>query len=91
VGSTFTISSLGALGGVLATPILNYPEVAILGVHKIQRRPVYKPDGTVGPADLMNLSISLDHRVIDGFEGARFLAAVKAYLEDPHQLFAEMA
>jgi pyruvate dehydrogenase E2 component (dihydrolipoamide acetyltransferase) len=91
VGSTFTISSLGALGGVLATPILNYPEVAILGVHKIQRRPVYRPDGTIGPADLMNLSISLDHRVIDGFEGAKFLAAVKDYLEDPHQLFAELA
>jgi pyruvate dehydrogenase E2 component (dihydrolipoamide acetyltransferase) len=90
-GSTFTISSLGALGGVFATPILNYPEVAILGIHKIQRRPVYRPDGKIGPADLMNLSISLDHRVIDGFEGAQFLAAVKAYLEDPHQLFAELA
>jgi pyruvate dehydrogenase E2 component (dihydrolipoamide acetyltransferase) len=90
-GSTFTITSLGALGGVLATPILNYPEVAILGVHKIQRRPVYRSDGTIGPADLMNLSISLDHRVVDGAEGAQFLAAVKAYLEDPHQLFAEMA
>ena len=90
-GSTFTISSLGALGGILATPILNYPEVAILGVHKIQRRPVYRADGSVGPADLMNLSVSLDHRVIDGFEGAQFLATVKAYLEDPHQLFAELA
>ena len=90
-GSTFTISSLGPLGGVLATPILNYPEVAILGVHKIQRRPVYRSDGTVGPADRMNLSISLDHRVVDGFEGAQFLATVKGYLEDPHQLFAELA
>jgi len=90
-GSTFTISSLGALGGVLATPILNYPEVAILGVHKIQRRPVYRPDGSLGPADIMNLSISLDHRVVDGYEGAQFLAKVKAYLEDPHQLFAELA
>ncbi len=90
-GSTFTISSLGALGGVMATPILNYPEVGILGVHKIQRRPVYRADGTIGPADLMNLSVSLDHRVVDGIEGAQFLAAVKAYLEDPHQLFAELA
>jgi pyruvate dehydrogenase E2 component (dihydrolipoamide acetyltransferase) len=89
-GSTFTITSLGALGGVLATPILNYPEVAILGVHKIQRRPVYRPDGTVGPADLMNLSVSLDHRVVDGYEGAQFLATVKSYLEEPHQLFAEL-
>ena len=89
-GSTFTITSLGALGGVLATPILNYPEVAILGVHKIQRRPTYRPDGSVGPADLMNLSVSLDHRVIDGYEGALFLATVKSYLEEPHQLLAEL-
>ena len=90
-GSTFTISSLGALGGVLATPILNYPEVAILGVHKIQRRPVYRADGSLAAADMMNLSLSLDHRVVDGFEGAQFIAKVKAYLEDPHQLFAELA
>jgi pyruvate dehydrogenase E2 component (dihydrolipoamide acetyltransferase) len=90
-GGTFTITSLGLLGGVLATPILNYPEVAILGVHRIVRRPVYRPDGTLGPADLMNLSISLDHRVLDGIVGAQFLAAVKSYLEDPHQLFADTA
>ncbi len=90
-GSTFTISSLGALGGVLATPILNYPEVGILGVHKIQRRPVYRADGSIGPADLMNLSLSLDHRVVDGVDGAQFVATVRQYLEDPHQLFAEMA
>jgi pyruvate dehydrogenase E2 component (dihydrolipoamide acetyltransferase) len=89
-GSTFTVTSLGALGGVFATPILNYPEVAILGVHKIRRRPVYQADGTIVPADLMNLSVSLDHRVIDGFEGAQFLATVRSYLEDPHQLFAEL-
>jgi pyruvate dehydrogenase E2 component (dihydrolipoamide acetyltransferase) len=91
IGGTFTITSLGALGGVLATPILNYPEVAIMGVHKIARRPVYRADGTIGPADLMNLSVSLDHRVLDGIEGAQFLATVKSYLEDPHQMFAEMA
>lgn len=89
-GSTFTITSLGALGGVLATPILNYPEVGILGVHRIARRPVYRSDGSIGPADLMNLSVTLDHRVLDGIVGAQFLATVKAYLEDPHQLFAEM-
>jgi pyruvate dehydrogenase E2 component (dihydrolipoamide acetyltransferase) len=90
-GSTFTITSLGALGGLLATPILNYPEVAILGVHKIQRRPTYRSDGTIGPADIMNLSVSLDHRVVDGYEGAQFLATVKGYLEEPHQMFAELA
>lgn len=90
-GGTFTITSLGALGGVLATPILNYPEVGILGIHRIVRRPIYKPDGTLAPADLMNLSISLDHRVIDGIVGAQFLSVVKANLEDPHLLFAELA
>jgi pyruvate dehydrogenase E2 component (dihydrolipoamide acetyltransferase) len=89
-GSTFTITSLGALGGVLATPILNYPEVGILGVHRISRRPIYRSDGTIGPADLMNLSVTLDHRVLDGVVGAQFLATVKSYLEDPHLLFAEM-
>ncbi|MFZ0890819.1 MAG: dihydrolipoamide acetyltransferase family protein [Thermoplasmata archaeon] len=91
MGGTFTITSLGALGGILATPILNYPEVAILGVHKIARRPVYRPDGQLGPADLMNLSLSLDHRVLDGIVAAQFMAVVKAGLEEPHQLFAELA
>jgi pyruvate dehydrogenase E2 component (dihydrolipoamide acetyltransferase) len=90
-GGTFTITSLGALGGVFATPILNYPEVAILGVHRIVRRPVYRADGQIVPADLLNLSVSLDHRVLDGFIGASFLSVVKSYLEDPHQLFAELA
>ena len=91
VGGTFTITSLGALGGVMATPILNYPEVAILGVRKIAQRPVYRADGTIGPAQLMNLSVSLDHRVLDGVVAAHFLAEVKSHLEDPHRLFAEMA
>ncbi|MCI4366979.1 MAG: 2-oxo acid dehydrogenase subunit E2, partial [Thermoplasmata archaeon] len=91
VGSTFTITSLGALGGVLATPILNYPEVSILGVHRIVRRPVYNAEGAIVPAQLMNLSVSLDHRVLDGIVGAQFLAVVRSYLEDPHQLFAELA
>lgn len=90
-GGTFTITSLGALGGVLATPILNYPQVAILGVHRIVKRPVYHTDGSIVPAQLMNLSVSLDHRVLDGIVGAQFLAVVKGYLEDPHQLFAELA
>ncbi len=90
-GGTFTITSLGALGGVLATPIVNYPEVAILGVHRIVKRPVYLADGTIAPAHLMNLSVSLDHRVLDGIVGAQFLQVVKSHLEDPHQLFAELA
>ena len=80
-----------ALGGVLATPILNYPEVGILGVHRIVKRPIYLADGTLAPASLMNLSVSLDHRVLDGIVGAQFLQVVKSHLEDPHQLFAELA
>jgi pyruvate dehydrogenase E2 component (dihydrolipoamide acetyltransferase) len=89
-GSTFTITSLGALGGLLATPILNYPEVAILGVHKIERRPICLPDGNIATPYMMNLSLTLDHRVIDGYEGAQFIVSIKSRLEDPHQLLLEL-
>jgi pyruvate dehydrogenase E2 component (dihydrolipoamide acetyltransferase) len=89
-GSTFTITSLGALGGVLATPIINYPEVAILGVHRISKRPaVAREADKIVIRDLMNLSISVDHRVVDGFDAARFVAEVKATLETPGLLFLE--
>jgi pyruvate dehydrogenase E2 component (dihydrolipoamide acetyltransferase) len=88
-GSTFTISSLGQLGGVLATPIINFPEVAILGVHKMKPTPVVR-DGQIVVRDIMNLSISLDHRVVDGYEGAQFLAHVIQLLEDPTLMFMEM-
>jgi pyruvate dehydrogenase E2 component (dihydrolipoamide acetyltransferase) len=84
-GSTFTITSLGALGGVLASPIINYPEVAILGVHKISRRPAVIGD-KIEIRDLMNLSISVDHRVVDGYDAARFVAEIKALLESPDRL-----
>jgi pyruvate dehydrogenase E2 component (dihydrolipoamide acetyltransferase) len=82
-GSTFSITSLGTIGGVLATPILNYPEVGILGVHAIRKVPVVAPDDTLAIGHIMNLSVSLDHRVVDGFEGASFLQEVRRYLEDP--------
>ena len=88
-GSTFTISSLGKLGGVLATPIVNFPEVAILGVHKIEERPAVR-DGQIVARHLMNLSISIDHRLADGWDGAMFLQEVKALLEDPTTMFMEM-
>jgi len=88
-GSTFTISSLGALGGVLATPIINFPEVAILGVHKIKQTPVVR-DGEIVVRDMTNFSISLDHRVVDGYEGALFLQHVISLLEDPTLMFMEM-
>ncbi|HEX9105129.1 MAG TPA: dihydrolipoamide acetyltransferase family protein [Polyangia bacterium] len=88
-GSTFTISSLGTLGGVLATPIINFPEVAVLGVHKIKQTPVVR-DGQIVIREMMNLSISLDHRIVDGYEGAQFLQHVIALLEDPTLMFMEM-
>jgi pyruvate dehydrogenase E2 component (dihydrolipoamide acetyltransferase) len=82
-GSTFTITSLGQIGGVLATPILNYPEVGILGVHAIRKVPVVGDDDQIRIGHVMNLSVALDHRVVDGYEGASFLQEVKRYLEDP--------
>jgi pyruvate dehydrogenase E2 component (dihydrolipoamide acetyltransferase) len=89
VGSTFTISSLGSLGGVMATPIINFPEAGVLGVHKMSQRPAVV-DGEIVPRWLMNLSISLDHRIVDGWDGAMFLAEVKSLLEDPTLMFMEM-
>jgi pyruvate dehydrogenase E2 component (dihydrolipoamide acetyltransferase) len=88
-GSTFTISSLGKLGGVLATPIINFPEVAIVGVHKIEERPAVR-NGQIVARHLMNLSISVDHRIADGWDGAMFLQDVKTLLEDPTTMFMEM-
>lgn len=88
-GSTFTITNLGPLGGVLATPVINHPEVAIMGIHKIRRRPVYRGDDLV-PRELMNVSVSFDHRVVDGAVGAEFTQYVLRYLENPNLLFMEM-
>jgi pyruvate dehydrogenase E2 component (dihydrolipoamide acetyltransferase) len=88
-GSTFTISSLGKLGGVMATPIINFPEVGVLGVHKMEERPAVR-GGQIVARWLMNLSISLDHRLVDGWDGAMFLQDVKALLEDPTTMFMEM-
>jgi pyruvate dehydrogenase E2 component (dihydrolipoamide acetyltransferase) len=88
-GSTFTISSLGQLGGVLATPIINFPEAAIMGVHKIAEKPAVRR-GQIVIRQLMNLSISVDHRIADGYDGAMFLQEVKTYLEDPTLMFMEM-
>ena len=81
-GSTFSVTSLGALGGIVATPIVNFPEVAILGVHKIAPRPVVR-SGRIVIREIMHLSLSQDHRVVDGAVGARFLQDVIARLESP--------
>ncbi len=88
-GSTFTITSLGKLGGILATPIINPGEVAILGVHRIFDRPVWV-DGQWEPRKLMNLSLSFDHRVVDGFTGAQAVQTLKALLEDPDRFLLEL-
>ncbi|HET9594629.1 MAG TPA: dihydrolipoamide acetyltransferase family protein [Anaeromyxobacteraceae bacterium] len=88
-GSTFTITSLGAQGGLFATPIINYPEVGILGIHRIRPTPVVR-DGQIVARDVMNVSLSFDHRLVDGHVGAAFAYALIAYLEDPNLLFMEM-
>jgi pyruvate dehydrogenase E2 component (dihydrolipoamide acetyltransferase) len=87
-GGTFTISNYGALGGIYATPIINYPEVAILGVGKIKDTPVVK-NGKVVVRKILSLALSFDHRVVDGGEGARFLNTVIAHLEDPDLILLE--
>jgi len=89
-GSTFTITSLGADGGLFATPIINFPEVGILGVHQIKQKPVVK-EGQIVIGDVMLLSLSFDHRIVDGHVGAAFAYDVIHYLEDPDRLFLEMA
>ena len=85
-GSTFTITSLGRLGGLGATPIINKPEVGILGVHNAKERPVVK-NGQVVVRRIMNLSSSWDHRVVDGHDGASLVQLIKSYLEHPATIF----
>ncbi|TIU28463.1 MAG: 2-oxo acid dehydrogenase subunit E2, partial [Mesorhizobium sp.] len=87
-GSTITITSLGAMGGVATTPVINYPEVAIVGVNKMMVRPVW--DGTQFiPRKMMNLSSSFDHRVIDGWDAAVFVQRIKTLLETPALIFVD--
>ena len=87
-GSTITITSLGPMGGIAFTPIINYPEVAIVGVNKLVERPVIR-NGQVVVRTMMNLSSSFDHRVVDGWDAAVFVQALKALLEQPATLFIE--
>jgi 2-oxoisovalerate dehydrogenase E2 component (dihydrolipoyl transacylase) len=87
-GSTITITSLGALGGIATTPIINHPEVAIVGVNKKQMRPVWDGQAFV-PRQMMNLSSSFDHRVVDGWDAATFIQRIKALIETPALLFVE--
>jgi len=91
-GSTLTVTSLGPLGGIASTPVINRPEVAIVGPNRILERPMFVPDGMGGERiekrKLMNLSISCDHRVVDGYDAAAFVQAVKTLLETPVLLLA---
>jgi 2-oxoisovalerate dehydrogenase E2 component (dihydrolipoyl transacylase) len=87
-GSTITITSLGALGGIASTPVINRPEVAIVGVNRLAVRPVWR-DGGVVPRKMMNLSSSFDHRVVDGYDAAAFIQRIKGLLETPAMIFME--
>ncbi|HEV7915320.1 MAG TPA: dihydrolipoamide acetyltransferase family protein [Albitalea sp.] len=87
-GSTITITSLGALGGIVTTPIINHPEVAIVGINRIVERPMWR-DGAVIARRMMNLSSSFDHRVVDGMQAAQFVQALRGLLECPGTLFVE--
>jgi pyruvate dehydrogenase E2 component (dihydrolipoamide acetyltransferase) len=82
VDTTFTISNAGNIGGILATPIINYPEVAIMGVHSMRKMPRCVGDEIVARV-VMNISISIDHRIVDGADGARFIVRVRELLENP--------
>ena len=87
-GSTLTITSLGRLGGIMSTPVINHPEVAIIGVNRIAQRPVIL-DGAIVARQVMNLSSSFDHRVVDGAVAAAFVQRLRACLEHPATLFVE--
>ncbi len=88
-GGTFTITNGGVFGSLLSTPILNQPQSAILGMHKIQQRPVAE-DGEVVIRPMMYLALSYDHRIIDGAEAVQFLVQVKAQLEDPARMLLDI-
>jgi 2-oxoisovalerate dehydrogenase E2 component (dihydrolipoyl transacylase) len=87
-GSTITITSLGPLGGIVTTPVINHPEVAIIGVNRMVERPVIR-GGAIVARQMMNLSSSFDHRVVDGMDAARFVQAIRALLENPAMLFVD--
>ncbi len=87
MGSTITLSSLGPMGGVTSTPVINRPEVAIIAVNKVREMPVIV-DGELEARKLMNLSLSCDHRVVDGWDAASFMQAMKGYIENPIRLLS---
>ena len=88
-GGTFTITNGGIFGSLLSTPILNPPQSAILGMHKIAERPVVE-DGDIVARPMMYLALSYDHRLIDGQEAVRFLVTIKSMIEDPARILLEL-
>jgi 2-oxoglutarate dehydrogenase E2 component (dihydrolipoamide succinyltransferase) len=89
-GGTFTISNGGVYGSLMSTPILNTPQSGILGMHKVQQRPMVMPDGSIKARPMMYLALSYDHRIIDGREAVSFLVRVKECIEDPARILLEM-
>ena len=85
-GGTFTITNGGVFGSLMSTPILNPPQSAILGMHKIQPRPMALPDGRIEARPMMYVALSYDHRIIDGREAVSFLVRVKECVEDPQRI-----
>jgi 2-oxoisovalerate dehydrogenase E2 component (dihydrolipoyl transacylase) len=87
-GSTITLTSLGVLGGIAATPVINHPEVAIIGPNKLEERPVVR-NGQIVIRKMMNVSSSFDHRIVDGFDAARFIQELKRHIEHPALIFMD--
>lgn len=88
-GGSFTITNGGVFGSMMSTPILNAPQVGILGMHNIVKRPVVMPDDTIEVRPMMYLAVSYDHRIVDGKESVQFLVRIKEMLEDPYDLLLE--
>jgi 2-oxoglutarate dehydrogenase E2 component (dihydrolipoamide succinyltransferase) len=89
-GGTFTITNGGVFGSLMSTPILNTPQSGILGMHKIQQRPIVMPDGSIAARPMMYLALSYDHRIIDGRDAVTFLVKVKDAIEDPQRLILDL-
>lgn len=90
MGGTFTITNGGTFGSLMSTPIINPPQVAILGMHKIQQRAMVMPNGEIKARPMMYLALSYDHRIIDGREAVTFLVRIKEALEDPQRLILDI-
>ncbi len=89
-GGTFTISNGGVFGSLMSTPIINPPQSAVLGLHRIEKRPVVMPDGSIAARPMMYLALSYDHRLIDGREAVTFLVRIKEAIEDPTRLLIDL-